>query len=207
MNKTMTSEERINAVVALNEPDRVPVALYVDAFAARHAGITLAEWVSDYEKGEAAVEKTFDDLGGCDAMIRTGCAHPDSFAMGAAIRTRLPGRDLPPDTLWQYEEAPVMTVEDYDTIIDKGLGAFWLSYWPRIGIDPAQAPAIAKAVAENGKSGIDRWQGRGVQIFRGGIILLPFYQAGPGAARLPQVQGGHETGSPDPRDRLGERKP
>ncbi len=170
----MTSEERINAVIALNEPDRVPVALYVDAFAARHAGITLAEWVSDYEKGEAAVEKTFDDLGGCDAMIRTGCAHPDSYAMGAGLRTKLPGRDLPPDALWQYEEGPVMTVEDYDTIIDKGLGAFWLSYWPRIGIDPARVPAIAKAVAENGKSGIDRWQGRGVQIFRGGIILLPF---------------------------------
>lgn len=170
----MTSEERIKAVVALQEPDRLPIALYMDAFAARYAGITLAEWVSDYEKGEAAVEKTFADLGGCDAMIRTGCPHPDSYAMGAAIRTRLPGRELPPDALWQYEEAPLMTVEDYDTIIEKGLGAFWLSYWPRIGIDPAQVPTIAKVVAANVKKGIDRWQGRGVQIFRGGLILLPF---------------------------------
>lgn len=174
MKRPMTSEERINTVISLKEPDRVPVALYMDAFAANHAGITLAEWVSDYEKSEAAVEKTFADLGGCDAMIRTGCAHPDSYAMGAAIRTKLPGRDLPPDALWQYEEAPVMTVEDYDVIIDKGLGAFWQGYWPRIGIDPANVPSIARAVSENAGSGIRRWQARGVQIFRGGIILLPF---------------------------------
>ena len=174
MKGSMTSEERINTVVALKEPDRVPIALYMDAFAARHAGITLAEWVSDYEKGELAVEKTFADLGGCDAMIRTGCPHPDSYAMGAAIRTRLPGRDLGPDDLWQYEETPTMTVEDYDTIIDKGIGAFWLGYWPRIGVDPAQVPAIGKAVAENARKGVERWQGRGVQIFRGGLVLLPF---------------------------------
>lgn len=174
MQKTMTSLERINAVVALQEPDRVPVSLYMDAFAAHHAGITLAEWVSDYEKGEAAVEKTFADLGGCDAMIRTGCPHPDAYAIGAAIRTKLPGRELPPDALWQYDEEPVMTVEEYDTIIEKGLGAFWLGYWPRIGIDPAQVPAIAKVVGENAKKGVERWQGRGVQIFRGGLMLLPF---------------------------------
>lgn len=174
MKPAMSSEERIKAVVALQEPDRVPVALYMDAFAARHAGITLAEWASDYEKGEAAVERTLSDLGGCDAMIRTGCAHPDSYAMGASIRVKLPGRELPADALWQYEEAPVMTVEDYDLIIEKGLAAFYQSYWPRIGIDLAQVPAIAKAVADNARSGVQRWQARGVQIFRGGIILLPF---------------------------------
>lgn len=174
MKEAMSPEERIKAVVALQEPDRVPIALYMDAFAARHAGITLAEWVFDYEKGEAAVEKTFADLGGFDAMIRTGAPHPDAYALGAAIPTKLPGRELPPDALWQYEESPLMTVEDYDTIIEKGLGAFWLSYWPRMGIDPAQVPAIMKIVAENAKKGIGRWQGRGVQIFRGGMILLPF---------------------------------
>ncbi len=174
MSQAMTSEERINTVISLKEPDRVPVALYMDAFAAHHAGITLAEWVSDYEKGESAVEKTFADLGGCDAMIRTGCPHPDSYAMGAAIRTKLPGRDLPADALWQYEEAPVMTVEDYDVIIEQGLAAFWQGYWPRIGIDPANVPSIARAVSDNSRSGILRWQTRGVQIFRGGMAVLPF---------------------------------
>jgi methanogenic corrinoid protein MtbC1 len=48
-----------------------------------------------------------------------------------------PGRELPPESLWQVQEAEVMTVEDYDTIIDKGWNAFLMEYMPRV-IDPAE---------------------------------------------------------------------
>ena len=38
---------------------------------------------------------------------------------------------LPDDSLWQVDEAEVMTVDDYDTIIDRGWLAFLAEYMPR----------------------------------------------------------------------------
>ena len=42
--------------------------------------------------------------------------------MGTIIlsSTKLPGRELPDDKLWQVDEKGLMTEEDYDTIINKG---------------------------------------------------------------------------------------
>jgi uroporphyrinogen decarboxylase len=39
-------------------------------------------------------------------------------------KTKVPGRDLPEDSLWQVHETGTMTEEDYDFVIDKGWNAF-----------------------------------------------------------------------------------
>jgi uroporphyrinogen-III decarboxylase len=43
-----------------------------------------------------------------------------------------PGKELPSDSLWQVQEGELMTIEDYDTIINKGWGKYVNSFLPRV---------------------------------------------------------------------------
>jgi hypothetical protein len=58
----MTSRERIEAAIALREPDRVPVAPDFDIYVAAHAGLTMRELLFDVDKAEAAFERAFNDF-------------------------------------------------------------------------------------------------------------------------------------------------
>lgn len=170
----MTSEERFQAAVRLEAPDRVPVAFLLDSFAARHAGITMEDWVFRADKAAAALDRTVEDLGGCDALIDPAPPHPEWLTLAWPMKLLLPGRELPPDSIWQLDERPWMTAEDYDTIIRGGLKAFWADLWPRLGVDMAQLPSITREVRTLWKKELDKWQARGMVIIRGGSIRLPF---------------------------------
>jgi hypothetical protein len=47
-------------------------------------------------------------------------------------RVKMPGRELPEDSMWQVEETEDMTVEDYDTIINQGFDAFLAKFLPKV---------------------------------------------------------------------------
>jgi hypothetical protein len=49
--------QRILDVINLKEPDKVPVAPYLETFPARYAGITIADYFLNPEKAYAAFEK------------------------------------------------------------------------------------------------------------------------------------------------------
>jgi hypothetical protein len=172
--KNMNSQERLDTVIGLATPDRVPVALVIDAFAARHGGISMEEWLFNPDKARAALDKTVEDLGGCDGLLDPAPTHPDWLTLSWPMRLLLPGRELPPNSLWQLNEGAIMTAEDYDTIIEKGIAAFWAEFWPRLGKDPAQLPAIRQEMMARWKVEVDRWQARGVIILRGAGLRLPF---------------------------------
>ncbi|WP_207647051.1 hypothetical protein [Clostridium magnum] len=42
---------------------------------------------------------------------------------------KLPGRELPDNMLWQIDEREFMTVDDYDTIINKGFTEFQNNFY------------------------------------------------------------------------------
>nr|AOS48135.1 uroporphyrinogen-III decarboxylase [uncultured bacterium] len=44
-------------------------------------------------------------------------------------RVKVPGRELPEDELWQVDEAEIMTLDDYDAIIDEGFGPWVERYY------------------------------------------------------------------------------
>lgn len=134
--ETMTPLERFEAAVNLQEPDRVPVCPLGMLFSARHAGITMAEYYSDLKAATAAQRKTFDDLGGWDVMGLGGAAMTDFFPLltMSPNRVKTPGKELPADSLLQFDESkPSMFVEDYDTIIKEGWDKFFFKHLlPRI---------------------------------------------------------------------------
>ena len=63
---TMTAERRLQTVIELGTPDRVPVAPMIYYFAAFYANITVHELWSDPQKYDYAINKCFAELGPWD---------------------------------------------------------------------------------------------------------------------------------------------
>ena len=141
MDKLALYQERyalIEKAIKLEPVDRVPVIYMGVAFAPRYMGMSIAEFCADPEAALQVNLAAMDRLNGLDGANLAGGGRI------AAALTPLwmshvaePGRELPPDSLWQVQEAEVMTHEDYDTILDIGWNAFVGQYLPRV-IDPAE---------------------------------------------------------------------
>lgn len=131
--ETMTAHERLDAAIAMQPVDRVPVCLMAMFFCARHQGILTEEFIADDTLYQGTIEKTFDELGGWDVIFSGGKLEPILFSHSVPARLKLPGVELPSDSVWQFDEIEQMTVEEYDLVIDKGWdGYFWGTYLPRM---------------------------------------------------------------------------
>jgi uroporphyrinogen-III decarboxylase len=126
-------QNRIKKAINLEPVDRVPVVFEGMAFAPRYLGMSIADFCNDPEAPVYTALDTMDKIGGFDG-INAAVAGRTTILIAASwlSRVNIPGRQLPPDTVWQIQEAEVMTTNDYDTIINKGWGAFVESYLPRV---------------------------------------------------------------------------
>jgi Uroporphyrinogen-III decarboxylase len=119
---------RIKAAIAIEKPDRVPVVIANDAFAANHMGVKMSEYIKD----PALCNKTMVDsvlaLGGVDG-VQLVLASPPALSMLWLAKVEVPGVELAEDKLWQVLEQELMKVEDYDTIINNGWNAFVADYY------------------------------------------------------------------------------
>jgi len=132
--ETMTRKERVEAAIALEKPDRVPVMPLMMTFPVRHRGMTQAEGYRDPDRAFQASLETFDDLGGVDVLLRPNIYWPlleDRFH-NAPVRVLIPGRQLPEDALLQIDERELFSREDYDRIASVGWNAFWAEHYEEI---------------------------------------------------------------------------
>lgn len=107
MKDQMTSKERVQAAIDLREPDRTPVAAGLLYSIARWAGVTVAEYISNTELHARLIRQAYEDLGGWDyhrflpvAML----ADPAAAFMFMPMRTKMPGVDLPANSIPQMDE-------------------------------------------------------------------------------------------------------
>lgn len=118
---------RVSKAIALEKPDRTPVILMADAFCARHMDVKLADFCSSLTMQNQTMlnsAKAFGDIDGMNSPYAAGPLFPLIFM----TQVKLPGRELPEDALWQLDEKEVMTVADYDTILNKGWSPFLQDY-------------------------------------------------------------------------------
>jgi hypothetical protein len=129
--ETMSRQERFEAVVALEEPDRVPVMPLMTAFAVRAQGLTQGEGWRDPEKGFKAMLDTFNDLGGFDKLYKPNLFWPmiGGRFCSTPVRVKIPGRQLPEDALNQIDERELISRGDYDKIAAVGWNAFWEEHY------------------------------------------------------------------------------
>ncbi|MHC6179927.1 uroporphyrinogen decarboxylase family protein [Clostridium sp. JNZ X4-2] len=117
--------ERLNIImkaVALKKPDRVPVCILNDMFAPRHMGVKMSDYISDAALSNKTMIDSAVELG-ADAL-QDDYMDPRFLSLLWLAKVKLPGVELPEDNLWQVQEEELMTVEDYDVIIDKGWNYF-----------------------------------------------------------------------------------
>jgi hypothetical protein len=117
---TMTAEERLQTVIGLGEPDRVPVAPMIYYFAAYYAGITVHELWSDPKKYDYAIDKCFNDLGPWDIYYPINPVIPEAYSFILPMKIKYAGIDLPPDEISQVIEETIMTAEEYGKIAKGG---------------------------------------------------------------------------------------
>jgi uroporphyrinogen-III decarboxylase len=132
--ETMSRQERFEAAVALERPDRVPVMPLMTAFAPRSQGITQGEAWRDPEKGFKAMLDTFNDLGGFDKLYKPNLFWPmiGGRFCSSPVRVLMPGRQLPEDALNQIDERELFSRDDYDKLAALGWNAFWDEHYEKM---------------------------------------------------------------------------
>lgn len=126
--ETMTSAERLDAALAFDKPDRVPVVpRLVKSTAAAYCGVSQAAAEQDMELALQCMLKIFDDIGGWDApyLDIPDTAEVEILACQFPLQWMIPGVDLPEDALLQCHEKEVLTVDDYSRIIEEGFLRFY----------------------------------------------------------------------------------
>jgi len=119
---------RIKTAVELGTPDRVPIVPAGIAFAANHLGVKTSEFAVNAELSHRTMFDSFTSLGEIDG-VQESLFHISSLSSLWLSKFKLPGRDLPENSLWQTDEIELMKVADYDTIIDKGYNYFLADYY------------------------------------------------------------------------------
>jgi hypothetical protein len=123
---------RINKAIRCEAVDRVPLIFQGSALAPRQMDLTIAEYIYNPLRGIEAHLDYMDRLG-VDGLNSPPWYRPDvGLSVVWLSHLKMPGRELSHDELWQVDEKEVMKVEDYDTIINQGIGVFLEQYLPRV---------------------------------------------------------------------------
>ncbi len=120
-------KERVRKAIALEKPDKTPMILMADAFCAKHMGVKLSDFCRSLKAANQtmlASAKALGDFEGLNAAFHAGGVFPLIFL----THVKLPGVELPDNALWQLDEREMMTVEDYDTILNKGWMPFMVDF-------------------------------------------------------------------------------
>lgn len=175
INETMMPRERVWAAIRLEPYDRVPVIPIIGQFAARQAGLKRLDRDRNRNDTIEALRKNYNELGGYDGKIVAGITWPISTWRANAPRGRqvLPGQDGIPDNFSvQYDEQVTMTVEDYDTIINKGWNTFCEEYFPRTsGLSLEQIESYNRELLDVYLEDATYWKALDVEVIGGALVV------------------------------------
>ena len=150
----MTAEERLQAVIRIEKPDRVPLSMMLYNYAPFHTGIKASDYVTKPDVYMKSMRQVYEDLGPWDIYYNINPVSRliDSFVL--MMKLLYPGDDLPDNVMTQIEEYEYMKPEDYDEILKMSFyfadtifrakmiprfckeakGAGSLRIWPKLGL-------------------------------------------------------------------------
>lgn len=182
--KYQESLDRIKKAIHVEPVDRIPVVYMGHAFSPTYMGMKLSDFVNDPEAGVDMPIAAMDRLGGFDGI---NLAMPGRFSTGGfgLGRMKMPGRELPEDSVWQVVESEIMKPEDYDTIIEKGYNAFYMSALPRVIDDQKAVQENFAWIMANGTRKLQEFQKNGYVLVSGMGLGVPL-EVFSGARSTPQ---------------------
>ncbi len=161
---------RLQTAVACGRPDRVPVCLVMDLFAANAMGVSYPDFVSSVDIAGQAMLGTMELLGDVDS-IQFPTYAPDVLGMLWLAPMKIPGRELHEHAQWQMDEQVRIQPEDYDKILDMGWSA-WLGRY--IGRYLGAAAAADQALQEAGPRWTMEYMKKGYVVFSPLTVDHPF---------------------------------
>jgi len=177
MNNEALYQERlslIRKVINLEPADRIPIIQAASAFSPRYMGMSMAEYCADPEAPLQVTIAAMDKLGGFDGTNMASAGRLTSILPTLWLsRVAVPGRDLPPDSLYQIREAEVMTQDDYDVIVDKGWQGFLDGYLPKVA-DMEELAEAQRWFAANLSRAIGLYREHGYVAIVSNGVTTPF---------------------------------
>ncbi|MBI5843638.1 MAG: hypothetical protein HZB23_03085 [Deltaproteobacteria bacterium] len=170
----MNSFERIEAAIALEVPDRVPLGPLLDHWAATYTGISNAELMTDPEKRIRSVLKTASDFK-WDLTYIADTANADILRLGVPARLLIPGVELPANQVHQFDEKEVMGVEDYAFLENEGVMPFLERIMNRIypGMSMESSLMELAALGATIAGHIERVREAGIEPAVGFVLIGP----------------------------------
>jgi uroporphyrinogen-III decarboxylase len=166
--------ELIDAAIALELPDRVPLVYQGEAFSPRYMGVPLATYATDPDAAVRTTLAALDRLKGFDAISTVPGGRIGVLLASVWLsHVSIPGRELPPDSLWQVEEHADMTVEDYDAILADGWPAFEESFRARV-LDVQELAETNAWLEANFEGAVAAFREHGFVPLSGAIVTTPF---------------------------------
>ena len=171
----MTPRERLEAAIRCEKPDRVPIIPMLDFFCARYKNMVLERFVTDGDVARDLTIQVFDEFGGWDGTYMGSGLNQFAFALNLPMRLKMPGRELPSDSLYQFDEQPIIEVDDYDFAVAHGYQALWGKLFPKIcpNYSPAQIPELMDAWMKQTVKDTLLWEAKEVISFTGVAIVPP----------------------------------
>ncbi len=122
---------RYQAAIALEPRDRMPIATGSNYFAEVYSGNSKQMTIYDPEKWLEAEVAFIRDFPEVDVLRNNRIYAPLFDAVGCRTY-KLPGRDLPPTTQFQFVEKEYMTADEYDILIKDPVGFMLDRFLPRV---------------------------------------------------------------------------
>jgi uroporphyrinogen-III decarboxylase len=163
-------KQRIRDAVELRTPDRIPVVLCGDAWAANVLGVSVADFCTKPELAYPTMVEAFSRLGDLDGAQHASY-NVHSLSMLWLSKLKIPGRDLAEHELWQVQEEELMTVADYDAIIEQGYPDWLQGYF---GKHLPEAPVHFGAWAQTLPAAFEAWESKGIAVFSPVVTTIPY---------------------------------
>ncbi|SHL07694.1 Uroporphyrinogen decarboxylase (URO-D) [Desulfatibacillum alkenivorans DSM 16219] len=179
--ETMTRWERVWAAANGEKSDRVPVIPVYGPYGATFQGMSQGDYYRDIDNaGLEAMLKTFDDVGGWDAIWGSGVGFDRKYWNLAArypMEVKEPGTDTPDDYVIQLHEREVLFYDDYDRIAELGYRKFFDDevIFRISNYTPESLHEAKKQVVKTIMKAKTLWEQRDVNLYYTFGDIVPFF--------------------------------
>ncbi len=174
MQKESLLHERLHRAIMCDTSDRIPITIRLEYAAASWTNVSYREFALDPWKASEAIEIIYDKIGGWDAVDASWTLGTRWSKLEVA-HVQLPVESSSEQIPHRIVDQPVMRSEDYDIVLKGGINDLLAILMSRLG--KRFDSNLEKNVFTSFTSVYRHWdQEKGVPVYRGGMVRLPFVQ-------------------------------
>jgi hypothetical protein len=143
---------------------------------AAEEGLTIAEYINDWDKGGKAFFHYVARLNERGPIDSLNAGYAGGINIVLALQwwsyIKMPGKELPPNSIWQVDEKERIKPEDYDFILNKGMDAMFQRLMPTLF--PPEDFQRVMAAMQNSEQQTQATIDIGYPVMLSGSIIPPF---------------------------------